>query len=90
MAKSKMLSNNVQRFLDLQRQIADLKDQQGKVKEYLIGQLGEREEMLVDGVKVANKHYFKAHFDVSTLKKRQPEIHAAYTSMVDATRFTVQ
>ena len=90
MVKSKLLSNNVVRYLELQRQMNELKEQQTKIKEYLIGQLGDKEEMLVDGIKVANKHYFKSHFDAALLKKRQPEIHAAYTSIIDATRFTVQ
>ena len=76
-------------YQELRAKIAELKDAMEQVEDAIKAHMGEREELLVDGVRIRWTAYTSNRLDAAALREREPDVYARYLKPVGGRRFSI-
>lgn len=83
------LKKHVQNYLELSRQKKEIDDQMQTIKGFIVGKMGDEEQMLIDGHNVTNSHFLKNQFDTKAFQKAHKNIYEKFCKQVSASKFQI-
>lgn len=76
-------------YRELQMKISELKEAMKEAEEAIKIHMGDREELLVDGLRIRWTTYTANRLDTVALREQEPDVYARYLKPVSGRRFSV-
>lgn len=76
------LRTKLSEYQELRTKIAELKDAMEQVEDAIKLHMGEREELLVDGIRIRWTTYTANRLDAAALREQEPDVYARYLKPV--------
>ena len=83
------LRTKLSEYQELRTKIAELKDAMEQVEDAIKLHMGEREELLVDGIRIRRTTYTANRLDAAALREQEPDVYARYLKPVGGRRFSI-
>ena len=83
------LRTKLSEYQELRAKIAELKDAMEQVEDAIKLHMGEREELLVDGIRIRWTTDTSNRLDAAALREQEPDVYARYLKPVGGRRFSI-